>query len=171
MYLYKKHYVKNNEWNSNGFKVTVERNGKPYKDINYDRVTYIEENVAYWRKFNALHNWFIQLSGREDDCSPIYVSKEALESLLNTLEEVLNVLDNSEVVLNSETYMSGEIYTYKVYKCADKIEELLPPTEGFFFGSTDIDEYYYNQVRNTIVIIKNELANSHNAEFYYQASW
>ena len=27
--------------------------------IKFDRVCYIEESVGYWRKANAIHNWFV----------------------------------------------------------------------------------------------------------------
>lgn len=171
MYLYKKHYVKNNEWSSEKFEVSVKRNGKPYKGINYDRVTCIEEKVGYWRKFNALHAWFVELSGREDDCAPIYVSKESLERLIETLQKVLSVLDNANVKTLTDVYSDGSNYSYKVYDCAEEIEELLPPTGGFFFGNTDINDHYYRECKDTLVLLTTELSNSDNAEFYYQASW
>ena len=57
MYLYKKSYVKN--WQhmkpESLHKITIKKGGKVRKDIKTDRITYIIEEVAYWRKANAIH--------------------------------------------------------------------------------------------------------------------
>lgn len=47
--------------------------------------SYIE--LAYWRKFNSLHRWFLENSQRwVDDCFQYPVSKQQLESLLVVLQ-------------------------------------------------------------------------------------
>jgi hypothetical protein len=53
-------------------------------------------------------------------------------------------------------------------------EELLPTTSGFFFGSTDYDEYYEAELRETIRIVDRVLQDSRfekDTYFSYQASW
>jgi hypothetical protein len=54
-----------------------------------------------------------------------------------------------------------------------KAQELLPTTDGFFFGSTDYDEYYYKDIKQTIVELEKILAepNASNCEYEYIASW
>jgi hypothetical protein len=53
-----------------------------------------------------------------------------------------------------------------------KISELLPPTSGFFFGNTEIDDYYFRDLRNTINFIDKALAlQDKGYNIYYQASW
>jgi hypothetical protein len=49
----------------------------------------------------------------------------------------------------------------------------LPPQPGFFFGSTDIDEDYYEDIENTINQLESILNNPKlkDFDFYYQASW
>lgn len=79
-------------------------NNKPIK-INTDKVSYIIEEVGYWRKANHIHNWFIQLNDGEDDCNPISVEREDLIKLMALCKEV------------KET----------------KNVDLLPTTSGFFF--------------------------------------
>ena len=62
MYLSKKTYVKNwdyNEANPKHF-VSVKKDGTLRSDIKPERVSYIVEEVAYWRKFNALHNYIVE---------------------------------------------------------------------------------------------------------------
>jgi hypothetical protein len=45
--------------------------------------------------------------------------------------------------------------------------------EGFFFGTTDIDEWYWNGLKSTIKQIDRILAlpNIDDLSFYYQSSW
>lgn len=50
-------------------------------------------------------------------------------------------------------------------------KELLPPTSGFFFGSTAVDEYYIDDLQKTIAIIDKTLALPNNWWIEYQSSW
>ena len=150
MYLNKKTYVKN--WNhmSEDEKHNVTIEGKSAKEIKPERVTYIEEEVAYWRKANQIHNWFVQnVQNGEDDCRSYYVEASQLEDLVNCCKEVIE--DNS------------------------KAEELLPSQGGFFFGSTDYDEWYFKDLENTIELVGGILEemkeNDAYYEFYYESSW
>jgi hypothetical protein len=56
----------------------------------------------------------------------------------------------------------------------------LPETQGFFFGSDCIDEYFKSDVENTIETIDGLLKETENedaviglysGDFYYRASW
>jgi flavodoxin len=74
---------------------------------------------------------------------------------------------------------NGGEYEVEVYDCEDAVKELLPPTEGFFFGSYEVDQWYKEYVDETVVTIENlleELGESdkyglYSGEIYYQASW
>jgi hypothetical protein len=48
-------------------------------------------------------------------------------------------------------------------------ESLLPSASGFFFGATDYDEWYYNDITNTIKILEDALVDGD--DFYYTSSW
>lgn len=57
-------------------------------------------------------------------------------------------------------------------------EELLPTVEGFFFGDTEYDEYYFDDIQYTIdtltQILKEEDEYNKNhfySEFTYTSSW
>lgn len=156
MYLSKKTYVQN--WSHNppeqNHQIEIKRGGVLRTDIKPSRITHIVEQVGYWRKFNALHGWFVDNCGGGDDiCQEMYVGEEKLEELLGILKEV-----------------SSDI---------SKADELLPPTRGFFFGSDEVDEYYIGDVNSTIELIEevlkeHELSKEyglHSGDFYYQASW
>lgn len=111
------------------------------------RVTTIRAEAMYWRKANAIHRWFVEnVQGGEDNCQPYYVSREQLIALR----------DQCKAVSRKEV-------------CAT---ETLPTESGFFFGSTDYDEYYWNDIDNTIMGIDQALETfDENWEFSYQASW
>ncbi len=58
MYLTKETYVKNWDFQKAQDKhaVTVQKGGETVKSIKPERVSYVTEEVAYWRKANQIHN-------------------------------------------------------------------------------------------------------------------
>jgi hypothetical protein len=168
MYLNKHTYVKN--WSHYSpdeiNKITVKKGGKLRKDIKPERISYIVEEVAYWRKFNALHGWFVNFCGDgHDDCKPIYIGTEQFEVLLILLKTVKEKLDNSKLITKMTN--NGQV---EVYECEKEIEDLFPPEHGFFFGSDLIDEYYKDNVDSTIEMLE-EIVKDTSGDYYYQASW
>ena len=109
---------------------------------------FVEICVAYWRKANAIHGWFVNLSGGIDECQPIIVKLDELIELRELANSVVLTPAMSEMVL--------------------------PPQGGFFFGSQEVDEYYLADMKRTVVmldkIISNVPPNLH-PTFVYQASW
>jgi len=105
----------------------------------------IDVPMGYWRKSNMIHHWFVNnLAEGVDECQPITVRREDLEQL-------------KEVCIN-------------VIAVPEMAEELLPTGSGFFFGSTDYDEYYFGDLNDTLGII-NRCLESKFDYFEYQASW
>jgi hypothetical protein len=52
--------------------------------------------------------------------------------------------------------------------------ELLPPTQGFFFGSDNIDQWYKETIEETITTLKEELSvpnEGYGSDYEYYASW
>ena len=149
MYLYKKHYVKNWDYMNDNEKhtISVKQGKKKLDHIKPERVCYVVEQVMEWRKFNALHKWFVDnVQDGVDDCRESYVDVDDLKMLLETLTYVLENKDTAT--------------------------ELLPPTNGFFFGSDVMDKWYWNDITRTIIEIKNLLEeNNRGASFYYRSSW
>lgn len=109
----------------------------------------MQVKVGYWRKANQVHSWFVKnVQDNEDDCKEYYVPRESLEDLLNTCREVL------------------------LSKHPDVANDLLPVGYGFFFGSTEIDEWYWEQLEYTIEQISRLLKTvPADWDFYYQSSW
>lgn len=109
----------------------------------------IMQQVADWRKENAIHQWFVEnIQDGEDDCR---FHREVTEDDLETL------LDICKTVL----------------KDTDKAEELLPTQGGFFFGSTDYDEWYFDGIKYTIETIEQILKETDFDIYaiYYCSSW
>lgn len=99
-----------------------------------------DNEVMYWRKFNAIHNWFVEnVQNSIDDCGDYLVSKEKLTNLVNLINEIL-------FPINCNICKEKEI-----------IEKLLPPKSGFFFGSTDIDDYFIRNLKDTYTDLKEVL--------------
>jgi hypothetical protein len=106
--------------------------------------------VGYWRKANQIHNWFVaNVQDGEDECKYHYVPREKLEELREVCREVM--ADHS------------------------KAGELLPVGEGFFFGSSEYDDWYFEQVEETVKLLDRLLVNPKfefgGFEFGYQSSW
>jgi hypothetical protein len=174
MYLSKKTYVKN--WShqkpEEQHKVITFKGDVQRTDIKPERISYVVEQVAYWRKFNALHGWFVDNCGNgEDNCQEMYVDHNKLEELLGILKEVREKLNNANKVKKVIQDWNGKDYDVEVYENEEEISELLSPQEGFFFGSYQIDEYYKNDVEETIEVIESLLSEEGDGDFYYQASW
>jgi hypothetical protein len=188
MYLSKRHYVQN--WKHNGpekqHEITVKIGGNIHPHIKPSKITYIIEEVAYWRKANAIHDWFVQhcQEGR-DECQESYVTREQLQELYDTC---VLVRDNSKLKdgnvnngatiekVGDEIVEKPIIVKGKVIEDASVAEDLLPTAAGFFFGGTDYDEYYMQDILNTIEMLKPELEAKYEngfyePEYYYRASW
>jgi hypothetical protein len=108
-------------------------------------VKQIEVDAMYWRKANAIHGWFVRrCQDGKDECQESYVSREQLQELVELCHEALDKPDH----------------------------EVLEPTAGFFFGSYEKDEWYYQYLKETIEGITKALTLPEKEyEFYYQASW
>lgn len=121
-------------------------------------LTRLEFELGYWRKANAIHNWFVEnVQGGVDDCREYDVSFEQLCTLQSICEKILK--------------------SYKKSKTAGvkQAKMLFPVKEGFFFGSYDYDEYYFDCLNDTIEII-NKVAKYIELfgdvfYFQYQSSW
>jgi hypothetical protein len=151
MYLHRKTYVKNWDHREFRWEIAVTRDdGKPTR-IDTSKVCEITEEMGYWRKANAIHAWFVQnVQDGRDECQEAWVSAEQLRELLGTCQRVLEARDPVAV--------GGEH---------------LPPQSGFFFGSTEIDQWYMEDIQSTVAILTEILEADPDlkGDYYYQSSW
>jgi hypothetical protein len=124
------------------------------KEINFGNGTMDVREVTfeamYWRKANAIHRWFVDnVQNGVDNCAEYNVSTEQLTELRNLCKKVLEDPENAM--------------------------ELLPPKSGFFFGSTDIDDFFLQDLTNTVerfdYLLDLPEVKNHNISFYYSSSW
>jgi len=126
---------------------------------------HVEIIVGYWRKANAVHAWFVNnVQGGNDDCKDYYVEDEQLTALRDACNRIL-----ATVKVNEEDKANPILEEI----AADLVEELLPPQGGFFFGSTDVDAWYVEDLRETVKQIDAILASPvlQSCDLYYQSSW
>lgn len=135
--------------------------------------------VAYWRKANQIHKWFVSnVQNGVDDCGYYPVTLDQLESLLDLCHVVL---DNAECKFEEMNgglrKIDGEWKEERIIGRTitnpDVMEDLLPTTSGFFFGSTEYDEWYLRDIENTIEQINTILDETDFTEdaILYTSSW
>lgn len=110
----------------------------------------VTAEIMYWRKANAIHKWFVDnVQDGVDECQKSYVSKEELKNILETCKAVLTNPDQAET--------------------------LLPVQSGFFFGGTECDEWYFQNVERTVETLEKIVpkmdTDLREWMFYYRSSW
>lgn len=179
MYLYKKTYVKNWDYMQpeDRHQITVTKGGKP-TDIKPERISEITEEVAYWRKANAIHKWFVDnVQNGLDDCGEYYVERDQLTELVRLCKEVLGTVEqvDGEVPTGTMYYPDGtvvhETKPGQVVAQAKIAADMLPTQGGFFFGGTEYDEYYLQDLQSTIDQLEPLITEEGDGSFYYHSSW
>lgn len=125
------------------------------KNISFERLENgntrsVDEEITfgYWRKFNALHNFIVkEFANGVDECQQIYMGEREFVEILDTLRKV-----EATPVL---------------------APDLLPTGAGPFFESTKYDEWYFQEVKDSIKIFEEalEVYRLSDYDIYYQASW
>lgn len=146
MYLTAERYM----WSmSEEDKARADKIAELFPELKGAEIKQIEARVGYWRKANAIHQWFVdKCQDGVDECQKTWVGREALQDLLDTVNKVL----------------------------ADRqlAAELLPSASGFFFGRTDYDDRYYQVLEDTKQICEAalELIGTQSGwDIHYQSSW
>lgn len=154
MYLYAERYLSRSDWGAKDSRTAKEAEDatKIINQVGFPVVgdyqgVYVKAQVAYWRKANAIHKWFVdKVQNGKDECEPHRVSREKLTELRDTCQ--------------------------RVYDHHELAEELLPPQSGFFFGSTELDQWYFDDLARTIEQIDRVLDSvPEDADLIYQSSW
>lgn len=117
--------------------------------------TWVSVVCSYWRKANAIHAWFVDnCQDGVDECQESEpVHPEQLAQLAITCEQAL------------AAYQAGRL---------NEAQQLMTPRPGFFFGGTDLDEYWAENMAWTAAELRrvvNAAIAVGNVEFVYQSSW
>lgn len=107
--------------------------------------------LMYWRKANQIRRWSVDHLNDfdpSDNLGKYDVSREVLQDLI----------DDIDYVLEDESI--------------ERAEEVMPTNSGFFFGSTEYDEHYFDSLRYTREQIQEILdTTSEEDEIYYTEWW
>lgn len=190
MYLYAEKYISASD-------TFDKQHPKQYKEIlevagmdtlpksDYTSLT-VKVQVGYWRKANAIHGWFVrECANNVDECQEVYIPAEKLIELRdecvkalanrhtatkpNEADYVKKIDETNDIVKLITESMKEQ--SDRVSKQLEKPTDPLEPIAGFFFGSTEKDEYYYNDLIYTVDLINSLLANRSDYSFSYRASW
>ena len=144
----------------------------------------VETEVAYWRKANAIHKWFVDnVQDGVDECQESDIDIDTLKRLRDLCMEVFTRMQGmvlripkKDVDKFKEFYGDKKEYKQRIAidpKNLDAIEyatgyhvvadpsackELLPTTSGFFFGDTEYDGNYFWSLYKTIKMIDRIIA-------------
>lgn len=127
----------------------------PSGDLGYsDGRLFVAVHCLYWRKANAIHGWFVEnCQDGIDECQESPVHVEQLAALRSACASAITA------------YEAGDF---------DAAEEAMTPVGGFFFGSTEIGEWWAHDVARTITEIErlvNLAIETGGVEFTYRSSW
>jgi hypothetical protein len=132
-------------------------------------ISTITEHIGYWRKANAIHHW---LTKDNEDDTKTEVSYEQLLELKEDCEKVIKSLESQEIIEKEidDYWNENKKITINTWPNTELALKLLPPHKGFFFGSYNIDEWYLQDLKDTVEIIDN-IKNDENSWFVYTASY
>lgn len=111
--------------------------------------------LMYWRKANAIHKFFYDKCAEEgqEDYDTLSVNKEDLVELIHLCQDVLfdletciNIKTKEKVTDINGNEVEHEFTTYD----SEVAREKLPTQGGFFFGSTEYNDYYKSYLTETM---------------------
>jgi hypothetical protein len=113
----------------------------------------LKTEVYYWRKANAIHSWFVrECQEGVDECQYTDIELEKLEELQVICAD-LSLAKSPKLALAK-----------------------LPPISGFFFGSTEVDDWFWDVIRETAIDLAKLIAWAKSPagegwSFEYHSSW
>ena len=103
--------------------------------------------IMYWRKANQIRGWFASHNIIMDD--------DNCEDRLVKLEDLTNLVEDCKKVIEDHSLA----------------ESLMPCTSGFFFGGEDYDDWYYEQLQETVDKLQPVIASAGEHDHYIYSDW
>jgi hypothetical protein len=143
MYL----YARKSFWDHNPKEKKISSEIKKLVDFTNDSNNmFLTLEVMYWRKANQIHQWFVDnVQDGNDDCGEYYVSRDDIEKLISACNTAWIKRDSN----------------------------ILPTKSGFFFGSTEVDDWYWDEIQSTSKRLQSILDDPAISTWslYYRSSW
>ena len=113
------------------------------------KVNGVEFELQYFRKANWIHGWFAQHAPEDWHGESFDVPRENIQELRKICAEILEKRDD------------------------ELSAELLPGMQGFFFGDSNVDSYFYETVQQMYDAINKieSLKDFEDWYYTYSASW
>lgn len=118
-------------------------------------ITMDGEEIAYWRKANQIHGWFARRFPDLENGIHILLTWDDLDALLADLLECTKEIANKG-------------------RPDETCKNIMPTTEGFFFGSYKYDDWYAEDMFDSVSKILKcmyMMTQNPSAEFTYMAWW
>ena len=140
-----------------------------------------DNEVGYLRKANQIHNWLVEtIQDGNDNCGYYVFEKRHIYHLKLLIDIVLK-----ESVLIKDKIKSGQVYNKENGEGEDVLvdgetivntkwaEKLLPTQSGFFFGNTEYNQWYIQDLKLTKDILENilETTDFEKEVIIYTSSW
>ena len=135
----------------------------------------IETQVAYWRKANAIHGWFVEnVQDGDDDCGEYDIEIDTIKELRDVCYNILNRMKGMVLrvpkkdVDEFKEFYGGKGIKQRIAIDPDNLSELsnvtdyhivsdqsickeeLPTRDGCFFGNTSYNGAYFWNIVKTI---------------------
>lgn len=132
------------------------------KKLKTDKLDYHNTTkVAYWRKANQIRQWIVTNCGYDSNSNVEYflITKEQLKKLYTDCKNIIEKYENGSEKITTEL--------------VDYCKEVMPTKSGFFFGDTAIDEWYFEDIKNTLRQVADILINTDfdKEDIYYYEWW
>jgi len=99
------------------------------------------QEIQYWRKENHIHKYFTDFIAE-------YYDHSSQEVVIATVDDLKDLLYNVNQILSEHDTEKQQVLA----------EGLLPTQEGFFFGGTEYDEYYFDSLVNLKSFLVSEIS-------------
>lgn len=135
-----------------------------------------DETLVQFRKVNFIQKFFkdkYEVPNNKHVC----ITKEDLQELADLCEQVMDKFeewDGAKEALDSDDQVEPPKHIQEY------AEALLPTCEGFFFGSTDYDRWYFNDVKDVLKTVGKiiqevedtyEVEDADDYQLFYRARW
>lgn len=116
-----------------------------------DGVSSLIRQVGYFRKANEIQAFiedkYAADFGGDINCKDVYLTKDVIMELYDICKELLAIKGKK--------------------KFTEVAAEKLPTCSGFFFGSTEYDEYYKEDLRQYVNMVDKMDLDNENIDYYY----
>lgn len=126
----------------------------------------IKDVLCYWRKANQIRGWLVDNGVIEanDNCKQRPIDHKTIGKLVDDCNRIVKLYDTLKAAHHNDDPCNTE--AFKKY-----IECKMPPTQGFFFGSCKVDDFYVKDIRYTADKLKNVLETTTDYDKIYYSDW